>query len=600
MKKVFVTIIFIYLIIRLLPFCATSGLHELSQAVNDSIKLNNPITIEPVDLEIFPPSLGVQFYRDGIIFLADSKNEEKISSGHVSFGTLQAYYASFPDTLGQHFIFSPKPIFQYPCDALTFSSDFGTMYYTKTVGNKQREKIFRAENFMIGENRQMWTYEPGPLSLCREESIYSHPALSIDGSFMIFASDMKESAGGMDLFITRNDEMKWSEPKGLGNLINTKDNELFPVLDRNNNLFFSSDRTKGSGGYDIYLCRFNGKDWDFPVRLTNSINTKNDEFAFTIDRLSGNSAFFTSMKRSRNASIQLYRISPKKNLLPQENADLSALLWDMSAPNIDSSEIKLILNQIEAEKMRTDSMEAAMVVSLRRLAEQRKNDSIEAVKLSAQKLDEEKLKVEKHRADSIRASNLASQKNVADRLKAEKLRNDSIAAAKAAEDKLKAERLLAEKRKADSIASAKLTSQKLETEREKALDKRRIDSLKAERLKSEELRAERSRMEKFKADSLAVARNKGNGQIKKDVVYFKVQILSSVKPKGEFEVTIAGVKYKTTQYFYLNEYRYIIGVFSTVAPARELQNKARSSGWPQAFVAAFKNGVRSIDTNLFK
>jgi hypothetical protein len=235
------------------------------------------------------------------------------------------------------------------------------MYYTKTVGKEPREKIFRAENFIIGEHRQMWTFDPDPLEFCREESIYSHPALSVDGSFMIFASDMKGSAGGMDLFITRNKEMRWSEPESLGKIFNTKGNEIFPVLDRNNNLFFSSNAKKGAEGYDIFICKFNGKEWDFPLKLTNLINTKNDEFAFTIDRLTGNSAFYTSRKSSGNASLQLYRISPKKNLKSDGKEDLTDILWDMSSSNLDSAEIKLMLKQLDAEKMRADSLEEAKI-----------------------------------------------------------------------------------------------------------------------------------------------------------------------------------------------------------------------------------------------
>jgi len=689
MKKVFISTIAIYLIIRIISSCAMKEVYEgsINQALIDSTGINNPLTIEPFDLEIIPPSLGVQFYRDGIIFLGNSKNEGNLSSGHVSFGVLQAYYAALKDTLGQHFVFSPKIAFQYPCDALTFSPDFGTMYYTKTYGKEAREKIFRAENFMIGENRQMWTYDAEPLDFCKEGSIFSHPSISVDGSYMVFASDMKGSFGGMDLFITRNINMKWAEPESLGKIINTRGDEISPFLDRNNNLFFSSNGRKGSGGYDIFLCKFNGKGWDLPVRITNSINTKNDEFAFVVDRLTGNSAFYTSMKSSKNPDLQLYRISLNKKIQNPVNADVTALLYNMSASNIDSSEIKLMLKQLAAEKTRADSIEAARIKTERLKAEKIRNDSIAAAKLAVQKANEVRLQAIKHRSDSIAVVKLSAQKLQADRLKAEKMRSDSIAAAKLSAQKLQADILKAEKLRNDSIVTAKLAAQKLQAERIKAANKLKTDSIEAERLRTERIitekmsaekrkadsiatikliaqkreaerlrieklrtdsinaariQAERIRTQKFKAEKDEVARieaerikaeklksdgilaaekeaqrlesaktkaredsinaarveafNKGN----KDVVIYKVQFLSSVKPKVIKEILVNGKKYSAVKYFYLNEYRYTIGEFNSLRPAVNLQNTCRKYNYPHAFVVAFKNGTRTLDMAVFK
>ncbi|HSL87004.1 MAG TPA: hypothetical protein VK861_08730, partial [Bacteroidales bacterium] len=50
------------------------------------------IKVDSFLLRIVPPSSGVQFYGDGIIFLSQSKDEARMLPEHVSFGTLQAYY----------------------------------------------------------------------------------------------------------------------------------------------------------------------------------------------------------------------------------------------------------------------------------------------------------------------------------------------------------------------------------------------------------------------------------------------------------------------------------------------------------------------------
>lgn len=704
MKRIFVIIISAYLIFRLITSCATRELYEDSsfESINNP-NLDNPLVISSFPLDLIPPSVGVQFYRNGIVFLSYSKNEENIPSGHVSFGQAQAYYAPFGDsTLGEHINFSPKAPFLYPCDAVSFTSDFGTMYFTKPSENDNMEKIYRAENFMFGDLNQMWTYGTEPVEFCQEGYRYTYPAVSADGSFMIFSSNTPGSAGGMDLFLTRSVDMKWSEPQNLGDFINSTENEIFPALDMQNNLYFSSDGRKGEGGYDVYFCKYDGRGWGVPINLTDQINSKNDEFAFTIDRNTGKTAFYSSRKKSRNSEPQLFKISINYKLPASANKNLSAVFYDISAPRIDSSEIirflmekmradsaeaarintekltaekhrndsiaaaksfaqKLIADRLKAEKLRNDSIAGAKLTAQKlqadRLnAEKLRNDSIATAKLAAQKLEKqriaaanklktdsieaerlriekirtEKMSAEKRKADSIATLKLTAQKREAERLRIEKLRNDSITTAKLATQKLEAERLKAEqlkaekrktdslttvriaaqkieaerlkdqKRKSDSIAFTKLSAQKQEAERIKALNKHRADSLETERLKKEQLKAERLRIERFRADSIAAARLKENKSLKKDEVYYKVQILSSVKPKGDFEVIIEGEKYQALQYYYLKEYRYVIGASSSISPAIKLQNKARKSGWPEAFVAAFKNGERSLDKELFK
>jgi hypothetical protein len=53
-------------------------------------------------------------------------------------------------------------------------------------------------------------------------------------------------------------------------------------------------------------------------------------------------------------------------------------------------------------------------------------------------------------------------------------------------------------------------------------------------------------------------------------------------------------------YLHLGAYRYTIGEFTSIPTAVELQNMCRESGYSQAFVAAFKNNIRSTDPELFR
>ena len=95
----------------------------------------------------------------------------------------------------------------------------------------------------------------------------------------------------------------------FGGQINTTGNELFASLDGDNNLYFSSDKLPGHGGYDIFVCVYDGKGWGKPQNLSKTINSENDEVAFTLNRDNGKSAFYTSRERSGKGGMQLYRVT---------------------------------------------------------------------------------------------------------------------------------------------------------------------------------------------------------------------------------------------------------------------------------------------------
>jgi hypothetical protein len=83
-------------------------------------------------------------------------------------------------------------------------------------------------------------------------------------------------------------------------------------------------------------------------------------------------------------------------------------------------------------------------------------------------------------------------------------------------------------------------------------------------------------------------------------VIYRVQFYSGSKPLGSKTITINGKDYKSYEYYYLKEYRSTIGEFSTLQEAVDLQNEYRRTVNKQAFVVAFKNNVRALDTSLFK
>lgn len=345
----------------------------LADSPQDTSDLSRLVKVNDFLLPIIPPSSGVQFYKDKIVFVSLSKNERKIPPDHISFGTIENYYASVEDSAtGSHIIFTPG--FSYPGEAMTFNQDYSEIYFSKPDRKVNKEKIYMARLGMNEKNVPVFTSGPVALDFCTDNSNYSHPALSSDGKMLIFASDKEGSRGGMDLFVSRQSGGKWSLPENMGTTVNTSGNEYFPFLDNDNNLYFSSDKLPGNGGYDLFSCKFNGESWNKPVKMPDHINSANDEIAITINRSDGKTGFFT--RKSGEKNMKLYRLSLSSespgNLIavfngyPAAKPELPATVADKTEPvkprpdTVTTTKTEQTVTQSKAEEKKVPASTVAV------------------------------------------------------------------------------------------------------------------------------------------------------------------------------------------------------------------------------------------------
>ena len=92
----------------------------------------------------------------------------------------------------------------------------------------------------------------------QEGSVY----ITADGNTMYFSSQGHSSIGGYDIFVTHKDEREaWGPPINLGYPINTAYDELYFTISASGKFaYFSSNRSNGMGGMDIYKATFWGED----------------------------------------------------------------------------------------------------------------------------------------------------------------------------------------------------------------------------------------------------------------------------------------------------------------------------------------------------
>ncbi len=191
------------------------------------------------------------------------------------------------------------------------------------------------------------------MDFCENNIRYTHPSLSVDGEILIFASDKSGEKGGMDLFFSRKEGSRWYSPVGLGSLINTNGNELFPFLDQQNNLFFSSDGLPGFGGYDVYCAKYNGESWDAPTNLTKRINSNRDEMAFILDKKDEKTGFMTIKENSSGSELKLYKIGLSKEYREGE-MNIASLLVNLALLEGGSALTDLNVEQIKSEAKKSE------------------------------------------------------------------------------------------------------------------------------------------------------------------------------------------------------------------------------------------------------
>lgn len=106
-----------------------------------------------------------------------------------------------------------------------------------------------------------------PIASLHGDFFASHPAVSPDGTRLVFASD-KEGSAQLDFWVSeRTTERVWSEPVLLSPLVNSEANEITPFFISNDSLIYASNGYGGKGGYDLFLTVYQSGSWQEPEPL---------------------------------------------------------------------------------------------------------------------------------------------------------------------------------------------------------------------------------------------------------------------------------------------------------------------------------------------
>lgn len=136
-------------------------------------------------------------------------------------------------------------------------------------------------------------------------SSFAHPAVSPDGQWLYFVSDMPGGKGGLDIWRVRITSAGYGGVENLGEPINTPGNEMFPTFRPNGDLYFSSDGHPGMGGLDIFIAH-PGKTGRYVLEHPGyPLNSQGDDFGMTFEGVK-NRGFFSSNRNDGRGWDHIY------------------------------------------------------------------------------------------------------------------------------------------------------------------------------------------------------------------------------------------------------------------------------------------------------
>lgn len=262
--------------------------------------------VNPSSLLTFGQSFGIQYYKDGVVYSSAKEGGKQLDKQGKSI--LNLYYSDVESGEIQEGsrLFSKNLQFPSHVGAISFTSDYKYMYFTKAVRLKNGNS--RIKIFMVEHDGKDWSNEI-EISLNSDDFDCAHPAISPDDKYIYFVSNKKGGFGGKDLYrAERKGPNNFGPIQNLGNEVNTFGDEMFPYISKNNKLYFSSDGHYGFGGLDIFSADMNDGKWGNITNLMQPFNSNSDDFGYVVDPKDFDRGFLSSNRVGNKTSDVIFYV----------------------------------------------------------------------------------------------------------------------------------------------------------------------------------------------------------------------------------------------------------------------------------------------------
>ncbi len=232
----------------------------------------------------------------------------------------------------------------YDEGACCFTPDGSTMYLTQCVTDPSSPRY--AQIVTSPRSDAAWG-KATKLEISKDTlSSYAHPAISPDGEWLYFVSDMPGGMGGLDIWRVRLTAAGLGGVENLGEPINTPGDEMFPTFRPNGDLYFSSNGHVGMGGLDIYIAKVDPKIHKYKVYHPGyPLNTEADDFGMTFEG-PHNRGFFSSNRKDGRGYDHIYSFEN-----PEIVTTMKGWVYEMGGYELPAAQVMVVGNDGTYKKL---------------------------------------------------------------------------------------------------------------------------------------------------------------------------------------------------------------------------------------------------------
>jgi len=278
----------------------------LAGLLNDDGKFK----VQHLNINTNADDFGTNYYQDKIVF--SSSRSRKTMIVHNYNWTGKPFYNMYMAEVDGDQLKSPKRFGKKLNNILhdgpaSFSNNGTYVAFTKNHHNDMsRDLVVELQIFFSTFVEGKWL-KAEPFVLNNSEYSVGQPFLSADGNTMYFTSDMPGGYGGADIYrIKKAGDGAWGKAENLGDKINTEGDEMYPFIEEGSGImYFASNGRYGLGGLDIFICPLNGSGFGQAVNAGSPVNTANDDFAMIINNKT-NTGYFSSNRSDGSGGDDIY------------------------------------------------------------------------------------------------------------------------------------------------------------------------------------------------------------------------------------------------------------------------------------------------------
>ncbi len=219
--------------------------------------------------------------------------------------------------------------------ACAFTSDGKTMYFTRCTKDGSAPRY--ADIYVSQRTGANWA-APQKLEITKDTlSSMAHPAVSPDGNWLYFVSDMPGGVGGIDIWRAKLSGSGVDYIENVGKPINTRGDEMFPTFRENGELYFSSNGHPGMGGLDIFKAVQDSVSRKWKIRnMRSPINSMGDDFGMTFE-YGHNRGFFSSNRGDGRGWDHIYSFE-----VPEIEYTVTGWVYDKEAYELPEAVVNIV------------------------------------------------------------------------------------------------------------------------------------------------------------------------------------------------------------------------------------------------------------------